>query len=63
MNECDGIVSFMDTVVLKKTNTIETNIASTDSINRHSKKVRDYYILHIVLLAIILLSINIIIYY
>ena len=47
----------------KKTNTIATNITSTNSINCHSKKVRDCYILHTVLLVIVLLLIIIFICY
>ena len=45
----------MDNLSVKKTNTIatkKTNITSTASIDCHSKKVRDCYILHAVLLAI-----------
>ena len=53
----------MDTVSTKKTNTIAANVMSTASINCHSKKVRDYYILHTVLLVTILLLIIIIICY
>ena len=45
------------------TNTIPTNVTSTASIYDHSKKVRDFYILHAVLLAIILLLITTIICY
>ena len=37
--------------------TIATNVKSTASINCHSKKVKDCYILHTVLLVIILLLI------
>ena len=51
---CDEIISAMDIVSTKMTNTIATNV----SINCHTKKVRykiDCYTLHIVLLAIILL--------
>ena len=59
MIECDEIISVMDIVSTKKTNTIATNV----SINCHTKKVREYYILHIVLLAIILLLIITIIFY
>ena len=47
----------------KKTNTAATNVMSTASINCHSETVRDCYILHTVLLAVILLSINTIICY
>ena len=52
VTECDEIVIVMDNLL---TNTIKTNVISTASINYHSKKVRDCYILHTVLLAIILL--------
>ena len=45
------------------TNTIATNVKSTTSINCHSIKVRDCYILLSVLLVIILLLIIIIICY
>ena len=63
MTECDEIIIVMDNVSTKKTNTITTNVASTASINCHSKKVRGYYILHTVLLVIILLLIITIICY
>ena len=53
----------MDNVSTKKTNTIATNVTSTTSINWHSKKVRDCYILYRVLLAIVLILITTIIYY
>ena len=43
--ECDEITIGMDTTVTKKTNTIATNVTSTVSINCHSKKVRDCYII------------------
>ena len=39
----------------EKTKTIATNFTSTASLNYHSKKVRDCYILHTILLVIILL--------
>ena len=45
------------------TNTIVANVTSTASINYHSKKVMDYYILHAVFLVITLLLIIIIICY
>ena len=61
--ECDEIVIVVDNVSTKKRNTIATNVKSTASINWHSKKVRDCYILHTVLLAIILLLIFTIICY
>ena len=60
---CDEIVSFMDIVSTKNTNTIATYVTK----NCHSKKVKyefDCYILHRVLLAImLLLIITIICYY
>ena len=40
----------MNDISRKKTNTITTNVTTTALINCHSKKVRDYYILHTVLL-------------
>ena len=71
VTEFDEFIIFMDNVSIKKTNTIATkttntlatNVASTASINCHSKKVRDCYILHTVLLVIILLWIIATIYY
>ena len=63
MIECDEIITIMDIVSTKKTNTIEANVTSTASINCHSKKVRDCYVLHTVLLVIILLLIVTIICY
>ena len=64
MIECDEIITVMDIVSTKMTNTIATNVTSTASINFHSKKVTDCYILDTVLLVIILLLIiNIICYY
>ena len=47
----------MDIVSTKMAITIVTNVTSTASINCQNKKVRDCYILHIVLLVIILLLI------
>ena len=61
--DSDEIIAVMDSVSTKKTNTIATNVMSTASTNCHNKKVRDCYILHTVLLAIILLFIIIIICY
>ena len=58
VTECDEIIIVMDNVATKKTNTIATNVRSTASINCHSMKVRDCYILHTVLLAIIFLLIR-----
>ena len=63
VTECDEIIIVMDNVSTKKTNTIATNVTSTTSINWRSKKVRDCYILHRVLLAIILILITTIICY
>ena len=45
----------MEPVSTKKTNTIATNVTSTASINCRSKKVKDCYILHTVLLIIIII--------
>ena len=61
--ECDKIVIVIDNLLAKKTNTIATNVTSSTSINWHSKKVRDCYISHSVLLTIILLLIITIICY
>ena len=55
VNECDEIISVLDIVSIKK-----TNITSTSSINYHSIKVRDCYILHTVLLLEIILLLMII---
>ena len=57
MVKCDEIVTVMGIISTKKTNTMATNVTSTASINCHSKKVRDCYIFHTVLLVIILLLI------
>ena len=56
MTECDEIIIARDYVGTKKKNT-----SSTALINYHSRKVRDCYIFHAVLLVIILLLKNIII--
>ena len=61
VTKCDEIVIVIDNLPTKKTNTIATNVTSTASIN--CKKVRDCFILHTVLLAIILLLIIAIICY
>ena len=62
MTESDEILVVMNN--LPTENTIATNVLSTASINCHSKKVRDYYILHTVLsVTIILLIITIICYH
>ena len=50
MTECDETTSVMDIVSTKK-----TNVTSTPSINCHIIKVKDCYILHLVLLAMKLL--------
>ena len=50
---CNEIVIVMDILSTKNPNTIATNVTSTVSINCHTKKVRDCYILHTVLLVII----------
>ena len=63
MTKYDEIIIAMDIVSTKKTNIIATNVMSTASVKCHNKKVRDCYILHIVLLVIILLLIIIICYY
>ena len=61
--DCDKITTAMDIVSTKMTNPIAINATSTASMNHHSKKVRDCYNLHAVLLVIILLFIIIIIFY
>ena len=71
VTERDRIIIVMDivstkktkTIATKMTNTAATNFTSIASINCHSKKVRDCYILHTVLLVIILLLIIVIICY
>ena len=57
MTKCDEIVIVMNNLSTKNTNTITRNVTSTASINCHSKKVTDCYILHTVSLMIILLLI------
>ena len=62
----DEIISVMDILSTKMTNTISTNVTSTASINCHSKKTRykiHCYIFHTALLVIILLLIITIICY
>ena len=49
MTKCDEIVIIMYITLIKKINTIGTNVISTASVNCHSKKVRDCYVLHAVL--------------
>ena len=63
VTECDEIIIAMDIASTKKTNSIATNVISTASIICHSKKVKDCYISHKVLLVIILLLIIFIICY
>ena len=61
--DCDELIIVMDISSTKKTNTITTNVLSTASTNCRIKKVRDCYIFHTFLLAIMLLLIIIIICY
>ena len=61
VTECDEIIIVMDNVSTKKA--IVTNVTSTASINCHSKKLKDCYILHTVLSTVILLVVIIIICY
>ena len=61
VTECDDVIIAMDDLSTKKTNTAATNLTSNTSINCHSKNVRECYILHTFLLAILLLLIIIII--
>ena len=61
--ECDEIVIVMDIVLTRRTNTIARNVKSTALVNYDSKKVRDCYILHTVLLVIMILLIITICYY
>ena len=56
VTECDKIITFMDTVSTKK-KYYTTNVSRTASINCHSMKVSDCFILHTVLLVILLLLI------
>ena len=63
---CNEVISVIDIVSKKKTNTIATNVTRIVSINCYSKKVRyniDFCILHTALLMIILLLISTIICY
>ena len=61
--ECGEIITVMNIASSKITNAIAINVASAASINFHTKKVKDCYILHTVLLAIVLVPIIIIICY
>ena len=64
MAERDEIILAMDNLSTKKTNAIATNVMSAASVNYHSKKVKDCYILYTALLAItLLLIITIICFY
>ena len=64
MAECDETITVIDNLSIKKTNTIAKNITITALINWHSAKVRDCYIFHTILLAIIsVLIITIICYH
>ena len=63
VTKCHEIVIVMNNLATRKTNTITKNVTSTASISCHSKKVRDCYILHTILLVIKLLLIIIIICY
>ena len=51
MIDWDEIISVMNIVSTKMTNTIAKNVTSTASINCQSKKVRDCYILHTVFIS------------
>ena len=57
MTECDEIVIVMNNLSRKKAKTIAANVTSSASTIWHSKKVRDCYILHTVLLITIKLLI------
>ena len=61
--ECGEIITVMNIVSSKITNAIAINVTSAASINFHTKKVKDCYILHAVLLPIVLVLIIIIICY
>ena len=61
VTERDEIVIFMYIILRKRTSTIATYITSNPSINCRSKKARDCYILHAVLLMTKLILIIIII--
>ena len=58
MAKCDEIIIIMNIVSTKK-----GKVTSNASINCHSKNVRDFFILHIALLAVMLPLIIIIIFY
>ena len=63
MAEFDETVIVMNNVSTKKTKTVATNVTNTALTNCHSKKVREYCILHRGLLAIMLLLIITIVFY
>ena len=48
VTECDEIVIVMDNLLTNNANTIAADIMVTASINCHSKKIKDCYILHTV---------------
>ena len=43
---CDETVIVIDSLSIKKKNTVATSVMSTASVNCHGKKVRDCCILH-----------------
>ena len=57
VTKCDQYVIVINNLSTKKANIIPTNVATTVLINWHSKKVKDCYILHKVLLIMITLLI------
>ena len=63
MIQSNEIITIMDIVSAKMTNTIATNAVSTASRNCHSKNVMGCYMLQTVLLVIILLMMIVIIGY
>ena len=63
VTKCDEILIFIHNFSTKMTNTAKTSVMSNASINCHSKKVRECFILHTVLLAIILFLIITVICY
>ena len=56
---CNEIVIVMKKLSTKKTNTITTNVTTAALRDCHTKKVRDCYILHTVLLVILLIVVSI----
>ena len=61
--QCDEITTVMDIILTNVASAIATNVTCTASINCHSKKARDCFIFHTIILVIILLLIIIIICY